>query len=120
MKILTRLCITVVIILLLTFFMKGVHLQGTTIEILKTAVIVSVVIGLLNTFLKPILVFFTLPVTIFTLGLFLLVINGVMVLLCDKLVDGFVVDSFVTALLFSVLLSISQAILYRIFKDKED
>ena len=72
---------------------------------------------LLNTFLKPILVFFTFPITIFTLGLFLLVINAGMVLLCDKLVDGFDVASFVTAIIFSVLLSISQWVLYKFIKD---
>ncbi len=112
MKLLFRLLITTIIVLLLSYFMGGVQVDKIT-----TAVIVAVVMGLLNTFLKPILVFFTFPVTIFTLGLFLLVINAVMVLLCDKLVDGFDVSSFWTALLFSILLSISQSILYRLIKD---
>jgi putative membrane protein len=112
MKLLFRLLITTIIVLLLSYFMGGVQVDKIT-----TAVIVAVVMGLLNTFLKPILVFFTFPVTIFTLGLFLLVINAVMVLLCDKLVDGFDVSSFWTALLFSILLSISQSILYRLVKD---
>ena len=112
MKLLFRLLITTIIVLLLSYFMGGVQVDKIT-----TAVIVAVVMGLLNTFLKPILVFFTFPVTIFTLGLFLLVINAVMVLLCDRLVDGFDVSSFWTALLFSILLSISQSILYRLVKD---
>ncbi len=112
MKIVARLLITTLIVLLLSYFMGGVEVDKIT-----TAIIVAVVLGLLNTFLKPILVFFTFPVTIFTLGLFLLVINAVMVLLCDKLVDGFDVSSFWTALLFSILLSISQSILYSLVKD---
>lgn len=118
MKLLQRLLITILIVLALTYFMGGVSMTATTtLGTLKVAVIVSVVLGLLNTFLKPILVFFTFPVTIFTLGLFLLVINAAMVLLCDKLVDGFDVSSFWTALLFSILLSISQSILYKLIKD---
>lgn len=112
MKLLLRLLITTLIVLLLSYFMGGVQVDK-----IATAVIVAVVMGLLNTFLKPILVFFTFPVTIFTLGLFLLVINAAMVLLCDKLVEGFDVSSFWTALLFSILLSISQSILYRLVKD---
>ncbi|MEO8515262.1 MAG: phage holin family protein [Flavobacterium sp.] len=118
MKLLQRLLITILIVLALTYIMDGVSMNAaTTLGTLKVAVIVSVVLGLLNTFLKPILVFFTFPVTVFTLGLFLLVINAVMVLLCDKLVEGFDVSSFWTALLFSILLSISQSILYKFIKD---
>ena len=97
MKLLQRLLISTIIVLLLSYFLKGVVVDKIT-----TAVIVAVVLGLLNTFLKPILVFFTLPITFFTLGLFLLVINAGMVLLCDKLVDGFDIASFGTALCFLV------------------
>ena len=118
MKLLQRLLITIIIVLALTFLMSGVTMTAaTTLGTLKIALIVSVVLGLLNTFLKPVLVFFTFPVTVLTLGLFLLVINAVIVLLCDKLVDGFDIASFWTALLFSILLSISQSILYRLIKD---
>jgi putative membrane protein len=121
MKLLTRLLITTIIVLLLTYFMSGVKILGSSdFEKFKVALIVAVVMGLLNTFLKPILVFFTFPVTIFTLGLFLLVINAVMVLICDKLVDGFQVDAFLTALLFSIFLSISQSILYKVVDDDKD
>jgi putative membrane protein len=80
----------------------------------STSLIVAVVLGLLNLFVKPILVLFTLPVTIFTLGLFLLVINAVIILLCTKLVDGFKVDGFLGALLFSIILSLSQSLVFAI------
>jgi putative membrane protein len=75
-----------------------------------TALIVAVVLGLLNIFIKPILVILTLPVTLLTLGLFLLVINAIMILLCTKIVGGFEVDTFWTALLFSIILSVLQSI----------
>lgn len=112
MKILQRLLISTIIVILLSYFLTGVQVDKIT-----TALIVAVVLGLLNTFLKPILVFFTLPITIFTLGLFLLVINAGMVLLCSKLVDGFTIESFGTAFIFSILLSVSQWILYKFIKD---
>jgi putative membrane protein len=121
MKLLLRLLITVIIVLLLTYFITGVRIEAeSTTGQFKIAFIVAVVLGLLNTFIKPILIFFTLPITIFTLGLFLLVINAGMVLVCDRLVKGFEVDSFLTALIFSILLSISQSILYKLVQDKKD
>ncbi|AEW85726.1 phage holin family protein [Flavobacterium columnare] len=112
MKLLQKFLISTLIVIVLSYFMKEVHFKDIT-----TAFVVAFVLGVLNTFLKPILVFFTLPITFFTLGIFLLVINAGMVLLCAKLVDGFVVESFVTALIFSVLMSVSQWVLYKFIKD---
>jgi putative membrane protein len=109
MKLLYRILITSILVLLLSHFMKGVHVAGFT-----TALFVAVVLGLLNIFIKPILVLFTLPITFFTLGLFLLVINGLIILLCDAIVGGFEVDTFFTALLFSIILSLSQSIMYKL------
>jgi putative membrane protein len=82
-----------------------------------TAVIVAVVLGLLNVLVKPILVLLTFPVTILTLGLFLFVINAVIILICSRLVDGFRVNSFWTAMIFSIILSICQSIMYRLTKE---
>lgn len=109
MKLLVRILITSALVLLISHFMTGVHLAGFT-----TALIVAVVLGLLNIFIKPIIVILTLPVTIFTLGLFLLAINAIIILLCDAIVGGFGVDSFLTALIFSIILSISQSIMFKI------
>ncbi len=109
MKLLIRILITAALVLLIANFMPGVHVANFT-----TALIVAVVLGLLNIFIKPILVILTLPVTIITLGLFLLVINAIIILLCTNIVGGFGVDSFITALLFSVVLSLSQSILFAI------
>ena len=112
MKLLFRILITALLVLGLAQIMKGVILDEFT-----TALTVAIVLGLLNFFVKPILVLFTLPVTIFTLGLFLLVINAIMILLCDSLIDGFRISSFWTAMLFSIILSLSQSLVYQITGD---
>ncbi|WP_035669914.1 phage holin family protein [Flavobacterium sp. 83] len=106
MNLLIRILVTSGLVLLISRFMPGVHVAGFT-----TALIVAVVLGLLNIFIKPILVILTLPVTILTLGLFLLVINALIILLCTNIVGGFSVDSFWTAFLFSIILSLSQSIM---------
>ncbi len=85
-------------------------LQGFYVDTTQTAIMVAIVMGLLNTFIKPILLFFSLPITILTLGLFYFVINILIVYLCDYLVDGFSVSSILAALLFSLGLSLAQAI----------
>lgn len=112
MKFLLRLLVTAALVLLIANFLPGVHVTSFT-----TAVIVAVVLGLLNLFIKPILVILTLPVTVITLGLFLLVINAIIILLCTKIVGGFAVDTFWTALFFSIILSILQSITYKIVGD---
>lgn len=110
MKLLLRILITAGLVLLIANFMPGVHVASFTI-----ALIVAVVLGLLNVFIKPLLVLFTLPVTLVTFGLFLLAINAIIILLCTEIVGGFKVDSFWTALIFSIVLSILQSITYKIF-----
>ena len=112
MKLLIRILITAILVLVIAKIMKGVIVDEFT-----TALTVAIVLGLLNFFVKPVLVLFTLPVTMFTLGLFLLVINAVMILLCDHFVEGFRVSSFWTAMLFSIILSLSQSLVYQITGD---
>ncbi len=109
MKLFIRIVVTAILVMVLSYFMKGVRVDG-----ILTALTVAIVLSLLNAFIKPLLVFFTLPFTIFTLGLFLIVINGILILLCTKIVGGFYVNSFWTATLFSVILSISQSIMFKI------
>ena len=109
MKIIIRIILTAILVLVIAHFMPGVAVANFT-----TSIIVAVVLGLLNLFIKPILVILTLPVTFITLGLFLLVINAVMILLCTQIVGGFAVASFWTAFLFSIVLSISQSVLFSI------
>jgi putative membrane protein len=114
MKLIFRMLITSVLVLFISHFMRGVHVAGFT-----TALIVAIVLGLLNVFIKPLLVLFTLPITFLTLGLFLLVINALIIILCDNIVGGFNVDSFFTALLFSIILSVSQSLMYTLLGENK-
>ena len=109
MKLLFRILITSILVVVIAYFMSGVRVAN-----FSTALIVAVVLGMLNIFIKPILVILTLPVTIVSLGLFLLVINAILILLCTKIVGGFEVDSFWTALFFSIILSVLQSIVFAI------
>ena len=112
MKILIRLIISTIAVLVADLLLSGVSLGDMSqTNGLLTALLVAAVLGLLNALLKPILVLLTLPVTILTLGLFLLVINAGIVLIAAKLIDGFQVDSFWWALGFSLLLSLVQGFL---------
>ncbi|WP_417861088.1 phage holin family protein [Winogradskyella sediminis] len=112
MNLLIRLLLNALAVFILAYLLSGVTVDGYV-----GAIIVAIVLAILNLLVKPILVILTLPATIFTLGLFLLVINALIILLADKLIDGFAVSSFWTALLFSVLLSILQSLLQSFFKD---
>ncbi|UGS21466.1 phage holin family protein [Flavobacterium cyclinae] len=114
MNLIIKLLLSAIIVFVLSYLVPGV-----TITSLTGALMVAVVLSLLNTFLKPILVFLTIPVTLFTLGLFLLVINAIIILICDYFIDEFRVDGFLTALIFSVLLSISQSVLNKIFVSED-
>lgn len=114
MKILLKIVLTALAVIVLSKILPGVTVADYT-----TAIIVAIVISLLNMFVRPLLVFFTLPATIVTLGLFLFVINAVIILLADKLVDGFEVPGFFTALLFSILLSFFRTILFSILKEEK-
>lgn len=106
MQLLIRLIITTIAVLITDLILPGVHADDFV-----TGLLVAVVLGLLNTFLKPLLILLTLPVTVVTMGLFLLVINAGMVLLASRIVPGFVVESFWWALGFSIVLSIVQGFL---------
>lgn len=105
-----RILITGIMVLLLAEFLPGV-----TVESYGTAIIVALVLAVLNLIVKPILVLFTLPITIITLGLFLLVINAIIILLADAFIDGFDVSGFWVALFFSLLLSLVQAVVSSLF-----
>ena len=98
----------------------GWLLPGVSVDGFWTALVVAAVLAVLNSIVKPILVVLTLPVTILTLGLFLLVINVLMVYAASGLVDGFHVDGFITALLFSFVVSLSRAVLEGLVGDKKD
>ncbi|ASQ90442.1 hypothetical protein CHL67_05455 [Prosthecochloris sp. GSB1] len=81
-------------------------LAGISIKSFGSALLVAIVLGLINAIIKPILVFFSIPFIIVTLGLFLLVINALMLQLAAAVVDGFVVESFGWAVLGSLVISL--------------
>lgn len=94
-------------------------LDGIKFDSFWTAIIVAIVLAVLNAIVKPLLILLTLPITLFTLGLFLLVINAAIILLAEKLVPGFQVDGFWWALIFSLMLSILTSLLYKEPKKSE-
>ena len=94
-------------------------LPGVTINSIETAIIVALVFAILNALVKPILVILSLPITILTLGLFLLVINIIIVKITDALIDGFAVQGWLSALLFSLSVSFVSSIINNIVRDKD-
>lgn len=106
MNFIIRLIITGAVAYGLTSFLPGIHIDS-----FWTAIVVALVLAILNTIVKPILVILTLPITILTFGLFLFVINALIILMAGKFINGFVVDGFWWALLFSLLLSILTSLL---------
>ncbi len=112
MNLLLRVLVTSILVLVLSYVIKGV-----VVDEISTAITVAIVLGLLNFFVKPILLFFTFPLTVLSFGLFYFVINALIILLCDHFVDGFEVKGFWTALFFSIILSLSQSLVYSLTKD---
>jgi putative membrane protein len=108
MNLLIRILVTALIAFGLSYVLRGIRIDSFT-----SAIWLSIVLAILNALLKPILVILTFPITIVTLGLFLFVINAIIVLLAGKFVHGFHVDGFGWALLFSLLLSALTSILHR-------
>ncbi len=94
-----RFILNVIAVLTAAYLLPGVYLEG-----FWSALVLAVVLGLLNATVRPILIFLTLPATIVTVGLFLLVINALMILIADWLLSGFAVEGFWWALLFSLVL----------------
>lgn len=111
MKMILRILLSALAVIILARILPGVGVDSYT-----TAIIVAIVISLLNFLVKPLLIILTLPVTILTLGLFLLIINALIILMADWLIGGFSVDNIWWALLFSLLLSILQSIFYSFLK----
>ena len=101
MNFLIRILVVAAVSFGLAHLLKGIHVTD-----FWTAFLFAIVLALLNMFVKPLLILFTLPVTFLTLGLFLFVINALVVLLASKFVNGFSIDGFWWALLFSIILSI--------------
>ena len=92
---------------------------GLTITGIKAAIIGAAILGFVNAVVKPILIVFTLPLTILTLGLFLLVVNAIALGLVGYLTPGFVVGGFFSALFGSLVLSIVSGLINQFFSLEE-
>lgn len=106
MNILISWVVSALAILVAAYILPGVQVQS-----LVTALVLAVVLGVINAFLKPLLVILTLPLNILTLGLFILVINAVLIMLAGAIVPGFTVVNFWWALLFGLVLSLINSFL---------
>ncbi|NLP58617.1 phage holin family protein [Lutibacter sp. B1] len=113
MNTILKILLTALAVVIIAYLLPGVEVVNYV-----DAIVVAIVLGLLRITVKPILVLFTLPITVVTLGLFLLVINALIILLADYFVSGFNVSGFWVALLFSILLTVFQSILYSFIKEK--
>jgi putative membrane protein len=112
MKFIAKLVISTLAVIITTWFLSGVTITGLNdTDRFLTALMVAVVLAFLNAVVKPILAFLTIPITVVTLGLFYLVLNALIIIFADKLVNGFHVNGFFTALLFSIILSIVTGVL---------
>jgi len=111
MKILSEWIIRTLILLLTAYFVPGFKINSYT-----SAFAVALVLAVLNMFVKPILLLLTLPATILTLGLFMFVINAILLIIASKLVPGFEIDSFFTAIVASIVITIISSLVNFIFK----
>jgi putative membrane protein len=106
MNFILRICISA-----LAVFGTAWLLPGVDVDDFWSALLVAIVLAFLNAIVKPILTVLTIPITIVTLGLFLFVINALIIIFAAKLVPGFHVAGFLTALLFSIILSLVTGIM---------
>ncbi len=110
-----RLLLSAIAVLVISYLLEPYVIVNNYLS----AIIVAIVLAILKVTVKPLLVFFTLPATIVTLGLFLFVINAIIILLAGYFVSGFQVSGFWSALLFSILLTVFESFLYSLFGKEE-
>ena len=115
MKFLAKLLTNSLAVVVGVYLLKGIHASGS----FWTIILIAFVIGLLNSLVWPVLIFLTIPITIVTFGLFLLVINAAIILLADKLLDAFTVDGFWWALGFSLIMWLINSIVGKLDNNEE-
>jgi putative membrane protein len=117
MRFLIQLIISTLAVLITAYLLPNVEIAGNS---FVTALVVAAVLAFLNAVIRPIMIILTIPVTIISLGLFLLVINALIIIIADKIVDGFYVKNFWWALLFSLILSLVTSLLDGVKKRDEN
>ncbi len=114
MNFLTKILLSSIAVIIASYILPGIYVDS-----FMVAIVIAVLLSLLNVTVKPLLIIFTIPLTILSLGLFLLVINALIILMASSLVPGFEVDGFWWALLFSLVLSLTNSLLSDL-SQKED
>ena len=112
MRFIINILLTALAVYILSVLLKP-HVE---ISSFTTAIIFALVLAVLNAIVKPLLIILTLPITIITLGLFLLIINALIILLAAKFVSGIHVEGLLWAIIFSILLSLVSTLLHRLEK----
>ena len=110
----TKTLVTAAAALIASWLLSGVHIDSTL-----TVIFVAIVLGFLNIFVKPLLILLTIPITVFTLGLFLLVINIIIIKWVATLVPGFSVKNWWAALWFSIIVSIFSTLIQSLTQGNE-
>lgn len=103
MGILINWIVSAMVVFSVAYIMPGVHVESFSV-----ALVVALIFGIINAFVKPVLVILTLPITIITLGLFYFVLNALLILFVESIVPGFSVSGFLWALIFGIVLSIAN------------
>lgn len=112
MSILISLVLNALALIITAKLVPGFHVSSFTIALLA-----AIVLGLINTFIKPVLIFLTLPLNILTLGLFTFVVNAIVLWLASLIVSGLIIDSALSGILAAIVLSVVSTILSSLAKD---
>lgn len=107
MKTIIHWIISALAILVAAYLLPGVHVTG-----IVAALVLAIVLGFINSFIRPLLILLTLPLSIFTLGLFALILNALLILLAARIVPGFTIDGFLWAFVFGIVLAIVNSVLH--------
>lgn len=108
-----RWVISAVAILLTAFIVPGIEIQG-----FGAALVGALVLGIVNAFIRPLIILFSLPITILTLGLFTLVINGFMLSIVASVITGFYLKNFWNAMLGAIIISLFSSLINNVVLDK--
>ena len=106
--------ITALAAIIASYILPGVYIDG-----LLSAVILALLLGLLNVTVRPLLLMLTIPATVLTFGIFIFVINAIVILICDAILPGFEVDNFWWAMLFSIVLWLTNSLLNDLTSSKK-
>lgn len=113
--IIRNLIVNTLSIFAVSYLLTGIHVDG-----FLTALILAVVMSVLNVTLKPLLILVTIPFTLVTFGLFLLVVNVLVLYAAEALIDGFEIAGFWWALAFSLLVSFVNSVLFGLGKNNQN